>query len=112
MKLLLEKFTEVVLIQPNLKPILPVNPLYISFQSGYDLLFLKISSQGCEVFNDCQERTDLWIKGDLTCIQSFLMGKERLRKIESRNQLKITGSFKDILLVESLFALCNIELSA
>jgi hypothetical protein len=112
MKDLFEQFSQILLSKPHLKPVLPVNPKYISFQTEKDFLYLKISSQDCELFSACQERTDIWIKGEEEAIISMLVGQERLRKLESRNEIKITGSFKDILLLESLFTLCTIKQSA
>jgi hypothetical protein len=109
---ILEKFTEVVRNEPHLKPILPKKSLYVCFQTGYNLYFLEISEAQCQVFKDCRERTDLWIKGDEDSIRSIILGHEKLRKLETRNDVKVTGKLRDILIVEALLFLCENRLSA
>jgi hypothetical protein len=109
---LLERFTAVVLNEPHLKPVLPSRPIYVCFQSGYDLLFLEISSTHCKVYKGGQEKTDLWLTGDEETIRRLITGEERIRKLETRNELKILGKLKDILMVEALFTLCEKRISA
>jgi hypothetical protein len=109
---ILERFTEVVSNEPHLKPILPTKPLFVCLQSGYNLHFLEISTGQCHVYKDCRERTDLWIKGEEEALRSVILGSEKLRKLESRNDIKVTGCLKDILMLEALFFLCEKRLSA
>ncbi|WP_456277778.1 hypothetical protein [Bacillus sp. AK128] len=112
MKELLEQFASVVLNEIRLKPILPTTPIFVCFQLEYEILMIKISNEGYEIFNKIQERTDVWIKGDENTIQSIITGKERIRKLESRNLIRVTGKLKDLLTVEALFYLSEKRLSA
>ncbi len=109
---LLERFSKVVLNEPHLKPVLPREGLLICFQFDYNQLYLEISASQCDVSTSSKEQTDLLIKGDTATVSLIITGKERLRKLESRNGLEITGKLKDILVVEALFSLCEKRISA
>ncbi|MBM7661461.1 hypothetical protein JOC85_002264 [Bacillus mesophilus] len=112
MKELLEQFASAVLREKHLRPILPSTPIYVCFQLDYELVFIKISTDGCEIFAKSQGRTDVWIKGDCETLQFIITGKERIRKLESENRIRLTGKLKDILLAEALFYLSEKRLSA
>jgi hypothetical protein len=112
MKELLERFASTVLGETHLKPILPSTPIYVCFQLDYELLFIKVSIDGCEFYTKSQGRTDVWIKGDEDTLQFIITGKERIRKLESANRIRLTGKLKDILLAEALFYLSEKRLSA
>ncbi|MBM6618885.1 hypothetical protein [Bacillus suaedaesalsae] len=109
---LLNSFVRLVTKQSHLKPILPVSPVRICLQSGYKLHFIEISTTACLVTNDSQARIDIWVKGDDQAISSLILGNEKLRKLEIRNEVKITGKLRDILMVEALFYLTERKMSA
>ncbi|KAA0545325.1 hypothetical protein FZW96_18300 [Bacillus sp. BGMRC 2118] len=109
---LIELFVRRVTEQPHLKPILPATPVRVCLQAGYKLHFLMISSKACRVTNDSKGKIDIWIKGDDFAITSLLLGNEKLRKLETRNDVKITGKLLDILMIEALFYLTERKLSA
>ncbi len=109
---LLERFSEVVMNEPNLRPVLPQKEFIICFQYDDHFIYLELSPSNCRVFKYCQNRIDLWIKGKTEEIEMIISGRERLRKLESRSDMKVIGNFKDILAVETLFSLCEKKLSA
>ncbi|MFZ3591379.1 hypothetical protein ACOI1C_19660 [Bacillus sp. DJP31] len=109
---LLKRFSAVVLNEPHLKPVLPQEAMIICFQYDYNLLYLQISASHCKVYKSCHDQIDILIKGNSDSVNLIITGKERLRKLESRSEIKITGKFKDILVVETLFCLCEKRLSA
>ncbi|WP_246946113.1 hypothetical protein [Bacillus pinisoli] len=112
MKELLNQFVGNVLNESTLLPILPKTPVHICFQIEYELFFLEISSQNCVIHLSSPGKTDVWIKGDHRHIEEIITGVERLRKLESRNLIRVTGKLKDILMAEALFYLGQKKLSA
>lgn len=112
MKELLNQFTRNIFNESQLTPVLPKNPIIICFQLEYELYFLEISASTCDYYQKSPGKTDVWIKGDYKFLQAILNGEERLRKLETKGLITITGKFKDILMAETLFYLVQKRLSA
>ncbi|ANB57197.1 SCP-2 sterol transfer family protein [Anoxybacillus sp. B7M1] len=104
---LTKKFMERVQTLHHLLPILPEEELYIRFECDAETLIFAISKTGVHLAKEADERKILTIRGSKEALVSLLKGELKLQQQLRLKELVVSGSFRHMLLLESLLHLAK-----
>ncbi|MCA1031596.1 hypothetical protein LCL95_11225 [Bacillus timonensis] len=90
----------------HLKPLLPEEDFVIKFEDSNECFFLVMNKTNCAYFREYQSHVDVCVKGLFH--KELLKGELKLQHLIKMNDLEVIGSFRDILLVESILHLASI----
>ncbi|RFU70083.1 hypothetical protein D0469_07830 [Peribacillus saganii] len=89
----------------HLKSLIQQKNIRVHFISGEEESHFTLS--GSEDAREGDTNRDVIISGNLQSIHEILNGKARLQTMMRRGDIKVTGRFREILFLESLFLLCK-----
>lgn len=89
----------------HLLPILPEEELYIQFESETETVVVAISKHKIEQKKEVDERRVLTVRGSKKALEALLNGKLKLQQQIRLQEVHISGSFRHMLLLESLIHL-------
>jgi hypothetical protein len=104
---LVKKFTERVQTLQHLWPILPEEALYIRFECDGEALLVSISKKGVHRKQEADERRLLTVRGSREALMNLFQGKLKLQQQLRLSELFVSGSFRHMLLLESLLHLAK-----
>lgn len=88
-----------------IKPLLPAEPLFISYEYNNEREHYMLNLSGFHVLNSQPEKWHIKISSTQNHINEIIDGKLRLQQLMKLNMLKVEGRFRDILRLEAMFAL-------
>lgn len=101
---LLEDFLIRLEAMNHLTPLLPTYELIIKFVYEERYIFLALSSEGSRLAAVCNDSEAVTIKGT-TGLENLLNGSKMLGQLLSEDELEIKATYRNTLLVESIFFL-------
>jgi hypothetical protein len=91
----------------HLLPILPEEELYIRFECETEAVVVAISKHRISPEVEVDERRVLKVRGSKEALESLLNGRLKLQQQIRLQELHISGSFRHMLLLESLLHLAK-----
>jgi hypothetical protein len=102
---LIQQFIERIQTLNHLLPLLPEERVYIRFECENENVIFAISKNGTENGETVDEKRLLTIRGSAEAIQALLTGELKLQQQMRLKELSVYGSFRHMLLLESIFHL-------
>jgi hypothetical protein len=102
---LIQQFIERIQTLNHLLPLLPEERVYIRFECENENVIFAISKNGTENGETVDEKRLLTIRGSAEAIQALLTGELKLQQQMRLKELSVAGSFRHMLLLESIFHL-------
>ena len=92
----------------HLKSLLPDQPFIVSFDNGQEIKRILLG-RNMEIGFVTEKGlgSDFSIEGSPEAITDLLIGRERLSALSSSQEVKITGTYRGLLFVESILTLCR-----
>ena len=90
----------------HLTPLLPTYELIIKFVYEESYIFLVLSNKGSRLAAECYDSEAVTIEGT-TGLENLLDGSKKLGKLVSEGEIEITATYRNTLLLESVFFLCR-----
>ncbi|WP_409295206.1 hypothetical protein V1498_18255 [Peribacillus sp. SCS-26] len=87
-----------------LVPILSGDKRIVCLQSNREEKRLVLSRKKQDFFTE-GGNAHFYIEGREESLRALIMGREKLQTLVKENQLKVTGSFRDLLYLEAVFLL-------
>jgi hypothetical protein len=91
----------------HLLPILPEEELYVRFESETGTAVVVISKHRISPKAEVDERRVLTVRGSKEALESLLSGRMKLQQLIRLQEVHISGSFRHMLLLESLLHLAK-----
>jgi hypothetical protein len=91
----------------HLLPILPEEELYVRFVCETETAVVAISKHGISSKVEVDERRVLTVRGSKEALESLLNGRMKLQQQIRLQEVRISGSFRHMLLLESLLHLAK-----
>ncbi|EZP75510.1 hypothetical protein H839_15457 [Parageobacillus genomosp. 1] len=91
----------------HLLPILPEEELYVRFESETGTAVVVISKHRISPKVEVDERRVLTVRGSKEALESLLSGRMKLQQLIRLQEVHISGSFRHMLLLESLLHLAK-----
>ncbi|MDQ0162044.1 hypothetical protein [Aeribacillus alveayuensis] len=89
-----------------IKPLLPKEPIFISFQgSEGKCCHYVLNFKGLQPLKEIPEILHVKIVGNSEQLQELIKGELRLQQLMKLNALKVEGKFRDILKIEAMISL-------
>ncbi|WP_027410051.1 hypothetical protein [Anoxybacteroides tepidamans] len=104
---LVKKFMERVQTLQHLLPILPEEALYIRFECDGEMMLVAVSKNGVQRKQEADERRLLTVRGSKEALVSLFHGELKLQQQLRLSELFVSGSFRHMLLLESLLHLAK-----
>ncbi|RAK18621.1 hypothetical protein B0I26_10941 [Anoxybacillus vitaminiphilus] len=109
---LIQQFIERIQTSSHLSPLLPEERIYIRFEWENENIVFAISKNGTEKKKEEEdEQRLLTIRGSAEAIHTLLTGELKLQQQMRLKELSVVGSFRHMLLLESIFHLGKTYLS-
>jgi hypothetical protein len=108
---LIQQFIERIQTSNHLSPLLPEERVYIRFEWENGDIVFAISKNGTEKGEEADEQRLLTIRGSAEAIHALLTGELKLQQQMRLKELSVVGSFRHMLLLESIFHLGKSYLS-
>jgi hypothetical protein len=105
MRELIKQLTERMQKLNHLSPILPEEELYIQFECETETAVVAISKHKIEQKEAADERRVLTVRGSKEALEALLNGRLKLQQQIRLREVNISGSFRHMLLLESLLHL-------
>jgi hypothetical protein len=94
----------------HLKALMPEKPFLVTFDNGSETMTIALGRRvELAVVSHENPEADFLITGSPGCIQELLNGKEKLSLLSRRNEVKVTGTYRGLLFVESILTLCRVH---
>lgn len=104
---LVKQFMERVNALKHLWPILPTEALYVCFRWEEKEMIFSISKQGMQRKAEVDEKKTVTVCGTEEALKSLFYGELKLQQQLRLKEITVFGSFRHILLLESLFHLAK-----
>jgi hypothetical protein len=104
---LIQQFIERIQTLHHLLPLLPEERVYIRFECENENVIFAISKNGTEEEKTVDEKRLLTIRGSEEAIETLLTGELKLQQQMRLEELSVAGSFRHMLLLESIFHLAK-----
>ncbi|WP_084256402.1 sterol-binding protein [Anoxybacteroides amylolyticum] len=104
---LVKQFVERVNALKHLLPILPEEALYVCFQCEEEEMIFCLSKQGMYRTSEVDEQKAVTVCGTKEALKSLFYGELKLQQQLRLKEIAVFGSFRHILLLESLFHLAK-----
>jgi hypothetical protein len=105
MRELVKQLTERIQKLHHLSPILPEEELYVQFECETETVVVAISKHKIDQKEEVDERRVLTVRGSKEALETLLNGKLKLQQQIRLQEVHISGSFRHMLLLESLLHL-------
>ncbi|KDE46124.1 sterol-binding protein [Geobacillus sp. CAMR12739] len=107
MRELVGQFVERMQVLRHLVPILPDEQLYVRFESDDETALLLIGKESAARGVENDERKTLTVRGSKEALASLLNGELKLQQLVRLREVHVSGSFRQLLLLESLLHLAK-----
>ncbi|OKO88389.1 hypothetical protein BRO54_3681 [Geobacillus proteiniphilus] len=107
MRELVGQFVERMQVLRHLVPILPDEQLYVRFESDDETALLLIGKESAARGMENDERKTLTVRGSKEALASLLNGELKLQQLVRLREVHVSGSFRQLLLLESLLHLAK-----
>ncbi|MCZ0756584.1 SCP2 sterol-binding domain-containing protein [Anoxybacillus sp. J5B_2022] len=104
---LVKQFMERVKTLHHLLPILPEEALYVCFECDGETIIFSISKHGIQRKAELDEQKAVTVCGSKEALKSLFHGELKLQQQLRLKELTVFGSFRHMLLLESLLHLAK-----